>query len=83
MAHRVRKGSWYRWTPEFEDVSYYGEQCQNYTGTGVLVQVVQVSGGASGGTYRNIRDRDGNIYFTNIRTLTPSQNPNKFIDLIR
>lgn len=80
MAHRVRKGSWYRWTPDFADTSYYGNQCPP---AGLLVEVVQVTGGARGGTYRNIRDRNGNIYFTNIQTLTPSQNPNKFIDLIR
>lgn len=80
MAYRVRKGSWYRWTPDVEDTSYYGNQCPP---AGLLVEVVQVTGGARGGTYRNIRDRNGNIYFTNIQTLTPSQNPNKFIDLIR
>jgi len=80
MAHRVRKGSWYRWTPDFADVSYYGNQCP---AAGVLVQVVQVTGGRGGGKYRNIRDRDGNIYFTNIATLTKCQNAKAFIDLIR
>ena len=80
MAHRVRKGSWYRWTPDFADVSYYGNQCP---APGALVEVVSVAGGARNGQYRNIRDRDGNICFTNIRTLTKCQNPNKFSDLIR
>jgi hypothetical protein len=80
MAHRVRKGAWYRWTPDFEDVSYYDNECPT---PGSLVEVVSVAGGARGGQYRNIRDRDGYICFTNIRTLTKCQNPNKFIDLIR
>jgi hypothetical protein len=74
---RVRKGSWYRWRHDGEDVDQYGEL--KYRGTGMLVQVVNVSGGPSKGAYRTIRDRDGNIYSTNIRKLTPSRNPYKFL----
>lgn len=78
MSKTVRKGSWYRYVPTLQDAFF------NELPTGSLVKVVNVQGGRTSGHWRNVEDRNGNIYFVEIASLFgPKPDPVKFADLYR